>query len=255
MLLAWDNVITDAAPLTVGSEITTLPGINVQTQHLSQKWHTAAGVKASYLVYDMGASVNRKVLSVLGTNLTPAATVRLRTSNADPAVLGAVIDDSTLLPGGVKAGYGSIHKMFNFNGRYWRVDLADATVPDNLQTGRVAIMPTWERDDSLTFPWSVTTVDPSTIDESSGGQEYAEVKQQYRQLEFTLDYLSQAEIMDNLFAMARASGVVKDVLAIPFKNGAYVSEQAVWGRCLASEPVVHYRTSIFRQKFTVKERL
>jgi hypothetical protein len=70
-------------------------------------------------------------------------------------------------------------------------------------------------------------------------------------LDFTLDFLSESEIYDNAFAMARANGRVKDVLAIPFESGAATSpssrcgawcERAGAGR---ASPVAN----CFRQKF------
>jgi hypothetical protein len=70
-----------------------------------------------------------------------------------------------------------------------------------------------------------------------------------------LDFLDESEIFDNAFAMARANGRVRDVLVIPNPTGSYVSEQSVWGTLQASEPIVNERLSIYRQKFTVKERL
>ena len=56
MLIAWDNKV-DAASLVAGSELPSLPGANVLTQLLSQKWGTAEGVKSSYLTFNMKASV------------------------------------------------------------------------------------------------------------------------------------------------------------------------------------------------------
>src|SRR5258708_5380526 len=112
MLLAWDNK-ADGAALTVGSEIATLPGTNVQNAHLSKKWNTVAGVKSSYMLFDFGAQVPISALAVLGTNLTSAATHRLRASATDAAVTGAVRYDSGNLPSGIKAGYAAVCKVFN----------------------------------------------------------------------------------------------------------------------------------------------
>jgi hypothetical protein len=55
MRLAWDNKFDGATIISVGSEIATLPGINVQTAHLSQKWYTQAAVNSSFLIFDLGA--------------------------------------------------------------------------------------------------------------------------------------------------------------------------------------------------------
>ena len=255
MIIAWDNK-ADAAAVTAGSEVTTLPGSNVKTQHLSQKWNTVAGVKSSYLLFDMLSAVACALLAVLGTNLTSAATMRLRASNTDStAVAGDLLDTGTIAAG-VKTGYGAIYKSFNsVTARYWRLDLTDASLPDNLQVGRVFLGPSWSHTDKLTYGWSVTPVDASVIDESYGGQEYADQRPQRRQLDFTLDWGTEANMYGNAFAMARANGIVLDAVALQDINSAYLSEQAVWGRVTAWMPLIHRATRIFTQKFTIRERL
>lgn len=460
MILAWDN-LADAAAISTDSELTSLPSSNVQQPHLSRKWHTAAGVKSAYLLLDMGASVSCGVLAVLGSNLTSAATLRLRahdvpdnylllpgttgnfaktpdsasnsitgdidirvkvslddwtpsaakvllsklsaasqwsydfyvggggstgklcfltspdgtantsaissvaTGIADGAVkwvratrvsatgvtkfytsddgvtwaqlgtdvsntAGAIYDstsevrigqdtggplagkvyraqvyngiDGTLavdfdatdaangatsfvsstsgetwtinqsgspaagivgwlfdtgtVSAGAVAGYGAAYKSFTVAAaRYWRLDLADATVASNLQIGRVFLGPKWTPSVNQEYGWSVTVLDPSDLDESYGGQEYADEKPQRRQVQFTLTWMNEAEMYGNAFALARANGRVRDVLAIHDIAGAYLSQQAVWGLIQANEPLIHERAQIYRQKFTLRERL
>lgn len=143
--------------------------------------------------------------------------------------------------------------------RYWRLDLTDNTVSSNLQVGRVFLGPSWQPTASagqgMLWGWAVTPKDPSRIAKSRGGQVFADILPQTRVLDFTLSYLSEAQIYDNAFAMARAQGRVKDVLAIPFEGGSYASQQAVWGLVQASEPVVNETVRVFRQKFQIEERL
>lgn len=144
---------------------------------------------------------------------------------------------------------------FQVSARYWRLDIEDLTVPDNLQVGRVFIGSSWKHSGTLKYGWGVTPLDESENDESYGGQDYPEALPKRRVLNFTLDYLTEAEMFDNPFAAARANGSVKDVLAIPHEGGAYVSEQAVWGRLQALKPIVRLAVRIFQTPFTVRERL
>lgn len=255
MRLLWQNLV-DGATLTTSSQLATLPGTNVQQPHLSRKWNTAAGVKSAYQVYDLGASRSCAQLAVLGTNLSGAATVQLRASDLDPNALANLLYDSGVVAAGVKAGYGALYKAFNaLAARYWRLNLTDNSLPDNLQVGRVVLGPSWTVTDKMLWGWGVTPLDPSTVARSRGGQSYPDPLPQVRVLEFTLDYMSEAQAYDNVFAAARANGVVKDVLAMPFENGAYLSEQTVWGQVRASEPLIHRATRTFRQKFRIEERL
>lgn len=255
MLIAWDNKV-DAAFLTVGSEISTLPGSNVQQPHLSRKWHTAAGVKNSYIVFDFGSSLSCSALAILGTNFTSAATLQLRASDADPGATGTLLYDSGAVAAGVVSGYGAAYKTFNpVAARYWRLDVADAALPDNLQVGRVFLGPSWTPSAGQLYDWGVTPDDPSPVAKSKGGQSYPEVLPKTRFIEFGLDFMNEAEMYGNAFAMARANGAVRDVLVIPNPSGAFLSHQAIWGLIKKLQALRNRITNIFTQKFTVEERL
>jgi len=255
MLIAWDNK-ADSAALTASSEQASLPGSNVKQPHLSRKWYTASAVKSAALTLDLGSSTSCGLLAVLGTNLTSAATLRLRASNADPtAVAGDLLDTGTV-SANVKDGYGAVYKSFNaVAARYWRLDLTDNSVSDNLRVGRLFLGPKWAPSAGMLYGWAPAVNDPSKIAKSYGGQSYADVRPQFRALQFELSYMNEAEMYGNAFALARAKGVVSDVLAIPFEAGTYISEQAVWGLCTAQQPLIQQAVRIFRQKFQIEERL
>lgn len=255
MLIAWDNK-ADAASLSASSELAALPGSNVQQAHVAQKWNTAAGVTSAYLTFDMLGSVSCGLLAVLGTNLTAAATRRLRASDADPTAAAGDLYDSGSAAAGVKAGYGDAYLSFTaVAARYWRLDLADASITTGLQVGRVFLGPKWTTSESHEWGWSVTPLDESKVVESYGGQSFADVRPQRRVLRFGLKFMTEAEMYGNAFALARAQGVVRDVLAIPSVTSAYLSEQAVFGLCEASEPLVQERHRNYQQKFTIRQRL
>jgi hypothetical protein len=256
MLIGYLNK-ADAAALSTDSEIATLPASNVKLAHVAKKWYTAAGVTAAYLIFDLGSAIACDVVALLGTNLTPTGTIRVRASTADPTVVGTLLRDTGVLTGAAKAGYGAIYKSFSTaTARYWRIDLSDPAVAEgNLRVGRVFLGPSWTPTVPQLFDWSVVSLDESPGDASYAGQEYDDEKPQRRVLSFTLDYLAEAEMYGNAFALARANGIVRDVLAIPDIAGSYLSEQAVFGKLAAAEPIFHRLPQIYRQKFTVRERL
>lgn len=255
ILLGWDNKADDAT-VTASSALATLPGANVQNQHVAKVWSTAAAVTTAYLIFDMLASVACQLLGVMGTNLTSAATVRIRASDSDATVTSSLLYDSGTIAAGIVSGYGAIYKALTLTtARYWRIDLTDASLTAGIQAGRVFLGPRWAPAIDMQLGASVSAEDPSQVGESYGGQEYADVRPQRRVLSFTLDYMNEAEMYGNAFALARAQGVVYDVLAIPDIDGSYLPQQAVWGRCVASEPIVNDKLALYRQKFTIKERL
>lgn len=256
MLLGWINRADDAL-LSTDSELDALPASNVQEPHVSRQWHTVAGVRAAYLLFDMGASVACQLLGLMGTNLTAAATVRLRASNADATATGTLLLDTGTLAATAKEGYGqSYHDFTNTTARYWRLDIADSSVDENLQVGRVFLGPRWAPSSNQEFGWSVQVRDPSMIDRSYGGQKFANAKPQQRVLQFSLSFMNEAEMYGNAFALARAAGVVGDVLAVhDTLGGAYIAEQSVWGSLVDVQPLINENFEIFRNKFTIEETL
>ncbi len=255
MLIAWDNK-ADAATLTASSEQASLPGSNVQQPHLSRKWYTAVGVKTAALTLDLLTSTSIGLLGVFGTNLTSSATYRLRGSNADPTAVAGDLYDSGTVTASVTDGYGAVYKSNNaVSARYWRLDLTDNTVADNLRIGRLFLGPKWTPSIGPSLGLSVMAEDRSKIGESYGGQSFPDVRPQSRVLQFELSFLSESEAYSNAFAMARAAGVVEEVLVIPFESGSFVSQQSVWGLITAQQPIVYPEFNIFRQKFTIRERL
>jgi hypothetical protein len=255
MIIAWDNVADDAT-LTTDSELATLPASNVQNPHVVKRWHTAAGVKSAYLIFDMATSTACAVAAVLGTNLTATATIQIRASDSDATVTSSLLYDSGSVSAGVVSGYGAIYKSFDSaTARYWRIDLADTAVDSNLQVGRVFLGPKWTPTVAQQLPWSVMSLDPSQRTRTKGGQVHVDELPQMRIVQFTLDYMTEAEMFGNAFALARANGLARDVLAVSEPDGSYLSQQAIFGLLQASEPLVNERLSLWRQKFTIEERL
>lgn len=256
MLIAWDNK-ADSAVLSASSELASLPASNIQHVHLSRKWHTAAGVKSASLTLDMGSSVSCGLLGVFGTNLTSAATLRLRGSNTDPTGVAGEKYDSGTVSAGVHDDFHAIYKAFTeAAARYWLLDLADTALPDNLQVGRLFLGPKWAPSPGQSFDWVPSVDDPSKVEESDGGQLYAEELPKKRRLAFALNWLDEPQAMDNAHKLIRAVGITKGAVVIPMENSSYVSQQSVWGRLtLRAAAIFHRYAQVWSQKFELEEIL
>jgi hypothetical protein len=254
VILGWINRI-DSATLSA-AEVGTLPASNVKHPHLTRKWHTPAGTVSVALMADLGTPLSCSCVALLGTNLTPTATLRVRGSDSDSTGQAGEKTDTGVVLAGVKAGYGAAYRVFTAaSARYWRLDIADLSLPSNIQIGRIFLGPTWMPTINISLDWRVTARDDSSRSESYGRQTYADTRPQRRVLEFVLDFQSETEIYSNAFAAARANGIVRDILAIPDIASQYLSEQAVWGLVQASEPISEPRLGLFRQRYTIVERL
>lgn len=255
MKIAWENR-ADAATISTDSQLASLPVTNLQVEHVGRKWRTNLDTSV-YVIFDMGAPVACDLVALLGTNLTPAGTVRVRASDVDPTVVATLLRDTGVLACGVKAGYGAIYKSFtSATARYWRIDLDDAAAPGGyLEAGRVFLGPSWTPSVPQLFDWAPFVHDPSILGRSYGGQTFADQRPKRRGLMFVLDYMNEAEMYGNAFRLGFEQGITGDVLAIPDISGAYLSEQAVFGQLEANDPLFHRLPQIYRQRFTVIERL
>lgn len=254
MLIAWTNRI-DAGTLTTDSALATLPVTNLQQQHLSRRWHTAAGVKSAYVILDAGASVPCACLGIFGTNLTPSATVRIRSNEAGGLVTTSLEMDTGVVGAGVVAGYGNVYKTFaSMTSRYWRIDVADASVPDNLQVGRMFLGPYWTPT-AQSWGWGPGWQDLSRKSRTLGGQILSQNLPKFRTLNFALDWNTEAEMFANAFEMERAVGLTGDVLVIPNPSGNYVSQQSVFGPLISLTPTVNEMLNVWRTRYSVEERL
>lgn len=253
MMLAWVNRWDEGA-VTSGSQLTDLPDDNTQHPHLTKKWHTAAGVKSSFAVVDLGSAKAAALVAVLGTNFTTAATIRVRADNADPTGAAGGQRDTGTLTG--KFAKGACYELFTpATARYWRVDLADTSLPDNLQVGRIVIAPYWDAKLNLAFGWQVTPVDLSSRLATPGGTVFSQKRSQQRELVFTLAFANESDMYGNGFAAAAAAGQIKDLLCVPQIASAFRWDQAVWG--LIEEPVqiIHEAALQYRARYTVSERI
>jgi hypothetical protein len=254
MRLAWINRFDDAT-LSPGSEIASLPATNAQHAHLSKKWHTATGVKSSHVVADLGAQYPIDVLAVVGTNLTPTATLRLRASNSDATGATGEIYDSTLIGAGVIADYPAIYHDLDGaqTARYWRIDLADAAVADHLQVGRIFLGPAWSVDREL--GWDISWLDGSQVEQARGGQSWIDEGPRRRLLRFHINSTTRAEMLDNAFEIARRNGLAEQVLALIDDSDAYVPHLSMLGYVQEMTPIVQENARIYRQRYHLEEAL
>lgn len=257
LILGWQN-LGDTGTVTAGGEAAGFPATNVQHPQVSRKWHSSGfGSAGQNLIWDLGTSQTCGVMALMGLNLSSSATIRIRSSDLSSSVTANLEVDTGTVSAGVVSGYGNIFKTFTPTAsRYWRVDLTDATMTaTQVHVGRVFLGPYWQPTYGHSYGWSVGWMDPSAPFKSRGGQTYVDARTQFRILSFSLDWNSAAQMFDNAFALAKANGRVTDVLAIPDTTGTYAVQQMVWGLLAESTPIRNEIVNVYRQKFTLEERL
>lgn len=137
--------LSDAATLTVSSEVSTLPGTHLQTPNAWQLWRAASNDEQ--IILDFGSAVAFNALCLVGLNHTTAAQWRIKVADSvagltsSPTVVlnWTVIDagaapDPTLFPN--RRTYLSFNAVTK---RALSIEVDDGTNPDPLEAWRVIV--------------------------------------------------------------------------------------------------------------------
>lgn len=229
--LSWVNLL-DAAVLSTDSAVATLPVSNLQHPHLPKKWYSLAGVTSAYVLVDLGAAAAVDLVGLFGSNLTAAATLRIRASTSDVTAVSGDLYDTGVLAAMASATYGlAIHVLAAaVTARYWRIDISDASLADNLRIGRAWLGPAWRPTDNRLYPWEIGYDDLSTVGESESGQEFVDVRPRRRVLQFGFEQSSESEMFENAFALDRVAGVTGQVVAALEPGTSLAAHKSMLGR-------------------------
>jgi len=254
MRLAWVNRFDDAI-IEAGSRTPNLPPQNLRDPHMPVKWFSETGVTSTHILADIGSSQPIGAVCVLGTNLTSAATLRVRGSISDNTGIAGEVYDSGTLSNVIDDDYPNFYHVFNdVSARYWRINITDDTLL-NLRAGRVFIGPTWVPTKAMQFGWGMTWADASRRTKSRGGQSYIDVGYRFRVMDFTLSFMDQSEMYTNAFELARRNGLNQDILVVPDDQNTLLHEISIFGLVTSSFPITHSNFNVYQQKYRVEERI
>ena len=252
--LSWVNRL-DAAVLSSDSAVPSLPVTNLQHPSLSRRWYTIAGVNSAYVLVDLGSALACDLIALFGANCTAAATLRIRASTSDPTAITGDLHDSGALAGIASTTYGSVIHVLaaSVAARYWRLDIADASLADNLRIGRAWLGPAWRPTVNRLYPWEIGYDDLSSIGESEGGQEFIDVRARRRTLQFALDQESEQEMFESAFALDREAGTTGQIVAALEPGTALAAHKSLLGRLARIEPVRHTRSRQRLKSYFIRE--
>lgn len=136
------------------------------------------------VIIDLAQACSVKSFALVNHNLQSGADILLMGNdfNSWEGTLGS--DPGTGLPVREELSYDGdiLIKYFpEASYRYWRFEALDPTNPDEyLEFGRISLSAYFEPSRNFVYGWEYGLVDPTEIDESEGGQEFMNVKEQYR---------------------------------------------------------------------------
>lgn len=225
-MFAWPNRVDPSvlyAPvLSGGSWLAALPRTNVQDRRLRKVARsTNALVASTQFDIDQGVARDLRVFAILVPNATAAATVRFRLSNIAGNFAAPIYDSTALLilPAGLDAEqlegmnvWKTIVAPATQNGRYIRVEIADAANPAGyVDVARVIAAPVYQPTINLAPGAGLGIEDLSTRQESDGGAATYREKAKRRVWAFTLEDEPETESMISQFDMQRIAGTTRQI--------------------------------------------
>lgn len=247
--------------LTVSSEHSNFRSSKLKNVQPTEIWRSA-NLSPVSLVMDFGTSIDFSVVALMYTNLTSAATWRIRIADSEAALTTTPTHDSTVISFWPTANLTDWDRVSGYyvlpsalSGQWLRIDLVDgANLDGYMQAGRLYISKPWQPIVNIAYGWKLGYEDDSKHNLSKGGQTIITALGKRRVLEFTLDYQSESDMYDGAFSIERSRGMSKDILVIPdYSNTDRIHDWSVYGLMSNLSPIVNTRYGIFQKRYLVKE--
>lgn len=227
------------------------PPENVGTSQPSQPWRTQNGVTSAYFLLDFGSLQSIDCVAAIATNLSAAATWRVRLSTVDTTGAAGNAHDSGIISAGINTTYRMAVRVFSStaSGRYFRIDFTDASLP-YLEIGRAFAGVAFKPTTNFAFGARYEFTDHSKRFDGEGGRSWILRDAVQRGVSFTLDWVTDAERNSHGFNLAVFNGRFRDVLIVLDPASTDLGRDSIFG-LLEEAPAweMHfpgYNTSSFR---------
>jgi hypothetical protein len=227
--LLLEDLIANYGTVSAGSQNASTPAGNLKDPQLAFKWRTSAGTNSTHILADLGAIRSLDVVALVSTNLTAAATWRIRLSTTDSSGTSGNAHDSGSRPANADPLYNGTAIYFlpaPANGRYLRVDLTDTSLAF-LEAGRLIAGACWRLTYNYRFGWSMAAADDAAVLTTWGGADWRDARPTRRRLRAEL-LMTKAEYQQQGQALMRAVGA--DILFVLDPDSANLSRDSVFGR-------------------------
>lgn len=279
-LIAYPNV-GDRATLSGGSFA--IPLTKLQTQIIKDPARTTDAVDGSFVIDGLfSESRPMLVFGLVRHNFTNEATYRIRLYSDEAMTVTEY--DSGLLPvfdviyteltetwdsgnfwdltiseedrAGLTASI--IHILpTTYTERAFKFEVFDSANEDGyLQAGRLFVGAGWIPVYNMEYGASLAFENRALVDESIGGTEYFDERENPRVARFSLPRISEDEAMGAGFELLRKQGVTKDVLYMWDSNDPLnVLRRSFLGRLRQLNPIEHDFFNNYVMQFEIKEKI
>lgn len=141
--------------------------------------------------------------------------------------------------------------------KFIRIDIKNTSAQEYFEIGRVVVGHSWRPTRNMSRNWQLTYKDPSKITRSLGGQTYVDTLSKYRQVKFTLKYITEDEIFENALELDRIKGSSGDVLIYTDTQAPThkLFKQTIYGRISKISPMKHNIGGYWTRSYDIEELL
>ena len=265
----YQNLVDDSTTvLTASHESGDRIDDKLQTVDITDIWR--ANSLTPNLVLDFASAVTIRCIQLVNTNLTNAATWRIRGATSQANLTSAPGYDSGDISAWPAASGAQIRNNINpfhfINGgsqfRWWRIDISDAANTDGvIDAGRLVMGNAFQPEINAAFGLRLGAKDLARSGRTRGGQPDFDKIGILRYLEFALPQLTFAEAHDSILDMDLLNGITSDVLVFPlplrFTEQWHVN--VIWGTMVNLAPIELLSSPgskmRFNKRIRVEERL
>jgi hypothetical protein len=254
--IAYDNLIDrSATTLTASGFVTSAPPTNLVDPHTRKKWRDNAAT--TFVIADFTSTHTVDVVMLAGVSGNP--NFRVRMSSADPTgAAGDAFDSGTVSGDTVyDSNYGLFVLPVGTSARYLRVDLSQVGVA-YIEAGRMFAGTMVTTETNYQTPWSRSIIRGSVDIIGVGGQTFVDLRQGYRVLDISYEFISEEERVDFLEAMGVIIANVGHLDFLWFKDFDDPNPRdALWGYLsdLRVTQNLYLVPPFYGVQFTMRERL
>lgn len=224
LLDTWLYAGSEAPGLTVG---------NLQDQQTSDasSWRTNGSVVDAYFVAGAASSVTWRAFGLFRTNLTSAATIRWRVSDATGNVDNPVYD-SDVIPAGVVPGIGqTVHVAPSDKiGPTIACDIDDPGNPDGfISVGGAFAGPIWRPKVNISPESAIAHNRARSVVTARSGAQYVTPLYMQRGWSIAHDGLADSDLWSQLWPLDQAANLGTNILFIPDSASAKIASETVFG--------------------------
>lgn len=243
-----------AAALSGAATVGGLPLANLQDSQ-PRKVARWSGTSC-HIVADLGAPSLVGLVALHGTNLTAAATRRVRLSSSDGTGEAGDVHDSGAAAAGADPRYSgtAVYVLAaNASARYLRIDLADASL-SFIDVGLVLAGPAFRPARNYSFGAAFGYVEAGSADASPIGVMFANRRGRRRAVSLRFAFATEAEAMTDHMELSRIAGATENVVVVPDPGGAYRAQQALVGLVADTTEIRNDAFNVWSRTIQVIER-